>query len=84
MQIDLRKSFSRDAKKCTQTVKEAIAKAIGEMTSAASLTELNNVKAMKGSKAARDAYRMCAKPDLRLHWNQRANRFKKSVIFWKV
>ena len=58
MQIEIRKSFSRDAKKCTQPVKEAIAKAIGEMANAESLAELNNLKAMKGGKAARDAYRM--------------------------
>ncbi|WP_257668214.1 hypothetical protein [Parapedobacter tibetensis] len=57
MQIEIRKSFSRDVKKCTQTVKEAIAKAIREMTNAESLTELNNVKAMKGGKTARDADR---------------------------
>lgn len=58
MEIEIRKSFSRDTKKCPLAVKQAIAKAIGEMMAAKSLTELYGLKALKGGKDTRNAYRM--------------------------
>lgn len=41
-----------------QEVKDNIAFAIKEMYAAATLAELRNVKALKGGKTAKDAYRM--------------------------
>lgn len=58
MQIEIRTSFSRDAKKYPQQVKNNIAKAIKEIYAAESLSELKNIKNLKGGKAAKEAYRM--------------------------
>jgi len=58
MQVDIRSSFARDAKKCSQHVKNNVATAIKELYVAESLAELKNIKSLKGGKAAKGAYRM--------------------------
>lgn len=58
MKIEIRSSFVRDTKKCTQKIKDKITEAIHEIFEAQSLSDLKNIKELKGGKDAKYAYRM--------------------------
>jgi mRNA interferase RelE/StbE len=58
MQLDIRSSFVRDAKKLPDSVREDIANAIALISDAKSFSNIPDVKDLKGGKKARNAYRM--------------------------
>ncbi|GGH21121.1 type II toxin-antitoxin system RelE family toxin [Mucilaginibacter phyllosphaerae] len=58
MQIEIRSSFTKDVKKLSDDLKGKIESAILMMINSQGLTDISNVKPLKGGKSAHNAYRM--------------------------
>ncbi|HEY4324363.1 MAG TPA: type II toxin-antitoxin system RelE/ParE family toxin [Mucilaginibacter sp.] len=58
MQTEIRSSFARDAKKLPADIKEDILEAIVHIQTAKTLSNIPDIKDIKGGKKAKDAYRM--------------------------
>lgn len=58
MQIEIRSSFARDAKKLSTNIQQSIANAIALMANAKIFSAIPNIKGVKGGKKAKNAYRM--------------------------
>lgn len=58
MQLEIRATFTKDSKKLSDTLKESLADAIAVIVSAEKLSDIPNVKSLKGGKKAVNAYRM--------------------------
>jgi len=58
MQIDIRSSFEKDTKKLSDTVKEDIAEVLSAMLNAKTLSDIPNLKDMKGGKKGKRPFRV--------------------------